>query len=53
LTKKQVLQLQVRLKNGTQKHFEINGKFDASMEAAMNACLQDPDCFDGVVGRTL
>ncbi len=44
-TKNQILQLQVKLKNGTQRHLKITGKYDADTKSALDACLNDRKCF--------
>ena len=52
-TKREVLRMQVRLKNGAQKNFVISGKVDKEMDQAMIACIKDQSCYKGLVGRSL
>ncbi len=44
-TKKQILQLQLKLKNATQKELVITGKFDDATKTALMECLLDSECF--------
>jgi tetratricopeptide (TPR) repeat protein len=44
-SKNQILQLQVKLKNGTQKQLKITGKYDAITIEALDNCLNDKECF--------
>lgn len=49
----QVLALQVRLKNGSQKDLAITGKFDNSTKNALSACIKERGCFEGVAGQPI
>lgn len=53
MTKRQILQWQVKLKNGTQKQLSITGIADEATERAARDCFKDPDCYKGIFGRTL
>ena len=44
MSKREVLQVQVRLKNGL-SDYKINGQPDRALETAMRKCIADPSCF--------
>jgi tetratricopeptide (TPR) repeat protein len=52
-TLQQVLRLQVKLKNGSQKDLVINGKFDDQTRKALSACIKERGCFEGVAGQAI
>jgi tetratricopeptide (TPR) repeat protein len=51
--KREVLMLQVALKNGSQKHIAITGQFDKETQDAMMACIVDRGCFADAPGQAL
>jgi tetratricopeptide (TPR) repeat protein len=51
-TKKQVLRLQVQLRNGTQKDLVITGIFDDQTKKALSTCIREIGCFAGVASVT-
>lgn len=52
-SKRSILQLQVKLKNGTQKQIKITGVFDAETKKALEVCLADRGCFPAHQGQSL
>ncbi len=52
-SKKQVLLLQLKLKNGWQKHLIITGKYDEETKAALKNCIADSGCFAAKPGQLL
>jgi tetratricopeptide (TPR) repeat protein len=52
-TKKQVLQLQLKLKNGNFKRLPITGKFDDETKSSLAECIVDSNCFVITPGQLL
>ncbi len=52
-TLQQVLSLQVKLKNGSQKDLTITGKFDDQTRKALSACINDKGCFANEAGQPI
>ncbi len=52
-TQNQILRLQVKLKNGSQKKVVITGKFDDQTKEALAICINDRGCFANSAGQRL
>ena len=52
-SKREILQLQVRLKTGAQPRVKITGKFDEITQSALAECLKDSGCFTKAEGDAL
>jgi tetratricopeptide (TPR) repeat protein len=50
---KEILQLQVKLKNTTVPGLVINGKFDEPTQSALDQCLRDLNCIDSIDRQSL
>jgi tetratricopeptide (TPR) repeat protein len=50
---KEILQLQVKLKNTTVPGLAITGKFDEPTQFALDQCLRDLNCIDSIDRRSL
>ena len=50
---KEILQLQVRLKNSSVPDLVITGKFDDATRSALDRCLRDLTCVDSIDRRSL
>jgi predicted Zn-dependent protease len=52
-SKKQIMQLQLKLKNGVFKRLAITGRFDEETKTALAKCLEDSKCFGKMPGQLL